>query len=198
MSDAPRIIIDGFLPDALAYRQRALAQPFYDIRGPDGENYKRISVQPTDEFAEPLAKALDIPVKIGYSLLRLNYADELPNNAIHSDNSYDEFASVLYLNLPEQCQGGTAFWRHKSTGFASFPDQAEAEAAGYDYQHLFEILALSWNDSDAWELLEVVPMQFNRLLVYSTRRFHSRYPFAAFGNTPETGRLIHVSFFSPA
>lgn len=201
MNDAPRIIVDGFLPNPEEYRKQALAQKFYTVRGPDGENYKNISVQPSDEFEPLLSKILDVPVKVGYSLLRLNFSGESPNNAVHSDNSYDEFASVLYLNTPEQCEinnSGTSFWRHKSTGFASFPDQSEAEAAGYDYQHLFEILALSWNDADAWELIEHIPMKFNRLLIYSTKRFHSRWPFTAFGDRPETGRLIHVAFFSPA
>ena len=29
-------------------------------------------------------------------------------------------AGVVYLNLPEQCRGGTAFYRHRATGIAEW------------------------------------------------------------------------------
>jgi len=201
MNNEPRIIVDNFLPNPEEYRKHALSQNFYNIKGPDGELYKRISVQPSDEFQPLLSKVLEVPVAVGYSLLRLNYEAEIPNFAVHSDNSYDEYAGILYLNTPEQCKqhkSGTAFFRHKSTGFASFPTPEEIEASGQDAAHVYENFALSWNNLDNWEVIEEVEMKFNRLLLYSTKRFHARWPLTAFGNTPETGRLIQVFFFSIA
>jgi hypothetical protein len=41
----------------------------------------------------------------------------------------------------------------------------------------------------------LLPMRFNRFLTYPTCFFHSRYPFEAFGNAPENGRLVWVCFF---
>lgn len=53
---------------------------------------------------------------------------------------------------------------------------------------------------DRWALNGLVGMKFNRLLVYPTCLFHSRYPrqLTGFGDTPATGRLIWGCFFSPS
>lgn len=61
----------------------------------------------------------------------------------------------------------------------------------------FEQVRHDWNDEAAWEQAALVPIRFNRAVVYESALFHSRYPFAAFGTGPEDGRLIAVAFFTP-
>jgi hypothetical protein len=116
---------------------------------------------------------------------RLNYDEELPNAAIHSDMGWGTHALVLYL-----CDGpgGTAFWTHKKT---------EARRIGEGDTWLFEQVCNDWDDESAWTQNELVALKFNRALIYSSELFHSRWPFKAFGNSPETGRLIVVAFFNP-
>lgn len=188
--------IDDFLPDPNAYRAEAVRQKFYDIRGPDGEVYKNIVVRPTNEFDALLSEKLKRPVTAGYSLLRVNFDGEMPNNSVHSDNGYDRFAAVLYLNTPEQCRGGTAFWRHKEFGWTNWPTEQQVRQTCQKPAKVYAKLAASYNNPDAWEMVHLAEMKFNRIILYPTTVFHSRWPWAAWGKTVDDARLIWVSFFS--
>jgi len=188
--------LDDFLPEPLKYREEACKQPYYEIRGPDGVSYRNINVRPSEEFAELLSARLGKKVKCGYSLLRVNYAGELPNHAVHTDNGYDDFAAVLYLSRPEDCVGGTAFWKHKQYGWTHWPDEAAMRRTCKKPEKIISQLQRDANDESAWEQTYLAEMKFNRMIVYPTDQFHSRFPFPAFGFTPETARLIWVSFFS--
>ncbi|MGI0034284.1 MAG: DUF6445 family protein [Nitrososphaera sp.] len=118
------------------------------------------------------------------SAFRLNYGGELPNNWVHADRGYGSLAAVLYLSLPEHCTGGTAFWRHRS-GIDRLPAEA-----GDEHQAVRDFVRIS-----RWRQTQVVPMAFNRLILYPTQLFHSRWPFQAFGTGPQDGRLIAVGFY---
>ena len=189
------LIVDDFLPDPDSIRKTFTELEFYDMRGPDGEMYKRINVRNPQEFNGLLAKAVGKPVVQDYSLVRLNYAGEPPNNAIHSDGGYSDFAAVLYMCKPEDCQGGTAFWRHKATNFTALPTEEQVRKVGKKPSQVWEKISKSWNTPDAWQRMGTAEMKFNRIIIYPTKNFHSRWPFEAFGSTPQDGRLIWVSFF---
>lgn len=193
----PVAIFDNFLADPEAVRAEFLRLTFSDVIGPaDGATYKRVSVLPPNQFEEELSKAVGKPVKQRYSVVRLNYAGEFPNQRVHSDDSYDRFAAVLYLNRPEDCKGGTAFWKHKKTGWEFLPTNRQVRSHGKSPDRtLKEIVASADVESD-WEQTRLAEMKFNRVIVYPTSLFHSRYPFEAFGSTPEDGRLIFCSFFN--
>lgn len=190
------VTFDNFLPHPRMVRNEFINLPFYNIRGPDGEMYKKISMRPTDEFSPELEQAIGRKVSRSYSMARLNYAGELPNNAIHSDDAYDPYALIIYLNLPHQCKGGTAFWRHRKTGFEQMPTEAEIKSKGKSPVRIFQELSDSWNDASKWEQVGIAEMKFNRAVIFPTNVFHSRFPFEAFGTGPEDGRLIFCSFFS--
>lgn len=192
------IIVDDFLPNPQDVRERFKALEFYDMRGPDGEFYKHINVRNPMEFNDLLAKAVGRPVNQSMSLARINYAKENPNNAIHSDNTFDTYAAVLYLSKPEDCRGGTAFWRHKKYGYEHLPTELDIRKSGRSPRRVWDEVSKSWNDETAWTQTQVAEMKFGRCIIYPSNRFHSRWPFSAFGTTPEDGRLIWVSFFSLA
>jgi hypothetical protein len=187
---------DDFLPDALSYRASLLAQPFYDIRHSDGETYKHISVRPPEEIAPHLAARLGKKVSIDLALGRLNYAGEQPNNAVHTDDAFSAFAYILYLNLPEQCRGGTAFWKHKKYGWTEFPTDQEILATGKSKQRICNMLRADMNNLAAWEQIHVEEMAFNRMICFPCKQWHSRWPFEAFGTEKNEARLINVGFFS--
>jgi len=191
----PFLIVDDFLPDPDSIRKTFTELEFYDMRGPDGEMYKRINVRNPQEFNSLLEKAVGKPVVQDYSLVRLNYVGEPPNNAIHSDGGYSEYAAVLYMCKPEDCKGGTAMWRHKQTGYTALPTEQEVRKVGKKPSRVWEQISSSWNRPDAWEQIGLAEMKFNRIIIYPTKNFHSRWPFEAFGSTPQDGRLIWVSFF---
>jgi len=186
---------DDFLPNALAYRDSLLAQPFYDIRHSDGETYKRISVRPPEEIKPHLEARLDKKVTLDLCLGRLNYSGEQPNNAIHTDEAFSAFAYILYLNLPEQCRGGTAFWKHRKYGWTEFPTKQEILRTGKSERRIYEMLCEDMNNVAAWERVHIEEMQFNRMICFPCKQWHSRFPFEAFGSDKSDGRLINVGFF---
>jgi hypothetical protein len=117
-----------------------------------------------------------------------------------------DVAGVVYLNLPEQCRGGTAFYRHRASGLEAFPWRVGRRLARLMRRH-----GLSSPDdlarwvmsppkeplggfitasTEQWELLHLVAMRYNRLVVYHGRAFHSGYiEDAWFGPTLPTRRL---------
>lgn len=196
MSYPKTLVVDNFLPAPHSTREEFVTTEFKDVLGPDGETYKRVAVRPNDEFQDLLEKALGKKIKMSHAMVRLNYAGENPNNAIHSDSGYNEWAVVLYLNLPEQCQGGTALWEHKIYNWKSLPTEAEVRAQGRNPTKVLARLRGDWNEPDAWKWWGMLEMKFNRAVIFPCAAFHSRYPFEAFGTTPDDGRLVWVTFFN--
>ena len=178
------IIIDDALPDAARVRAEALRADFIDWQAHDGEVYKRICMAEVPGLRNVIERQYGPVVMFGMGY-RLNFGGELPNAAIHSDLGWGTHAAVLYLCDGE---GGTAFWRHKATG-------AERIRQG-DYE-LLGLVSGDWDDAEKWERIALAPLKFNRAVFYGGERFHSRWPFAAFGEGPDDGRLIAVAFFTP-
>lgn len=180
-TDAP-LTGDDFLPTTV--REHALRAPFGDWHGPDGETYRRVALVPVPGLQEALERLMG-PVQMHGMGYRLNFGGEMPNAAIHSDLGWGTHAAVVYLSEGE---GGTAFWRHKATG-AHRIDPGDTE--------LFEKVRHDWNEPGAWDQIGLAEMKLGRGVIYESALFHSRWPFAAFGDSPETGRLIAVAFFTP-
>lgn len=178
------IVIDDFLADPQAVRQAALSARYEDWPGHDGEVYRRIALVDVPGLREGIERAMG-PVNMLGMAYRLNYGGELPNAAIHSDLGWGTHAAVLYLS---DGPGGTAFWRHRATG-------AHRIDAG-DVQ-LFEQIRGDWDDASRWEQVSIAEMKLGRCVIYESALFHSRWPFAAFGTDPHTGRLTAVAFFTP-
>lgn len=177
-------VVDAFLPDAEAVRQHALASEYIDWPGFDGEVYKRICITEVPGLREAIEREFG-PVEMLGMGYRLNFNRELPNAAIHSDMGWGTHAAVVYLSEGE---GGTAFWRHKATGAHRIDPGDEA---------LWHAVRDDWNRVEAWEQVGLAEMKFNRAALYEGALFHSRWPFEAFGNGPDDGRLIAVAFFTP-
>lgn len=177
-------VIDDFLPDAEVVRTHALAADYIDWPGHDGEVYKRVSLTEVPGLLEAIERVMG-PVEMLGMGYRLNFGGELPNAAIHSDMGWGTHALVLYLS---EGDGGTAFWRHKATG-AHRIDPGDVP--------LFEAVREHWNDASHWERYGLAEMRLGRAIIYESALFHSRWPFEAFGQGPDNGRLVAVAFFTP-
>lgn len=197
MTPAPFIVKDNFLANPEAIRELLPDMPFQDVAGPDGATYKRVAIADRNLYNPEISAWLGRKISQRYSVFRLNFNGENPNNAIHSDAGYDTNALVLYLSKPEDCVGGTAFWRNKKTGFTSWPTKQEILRKGKNPQRIWIELTEQWDDLSAWEQTHLAEMKFNRAISYPTKAFHSRFPFAAFGDCPDNGRLVFCSFFTP-
>ena len=109
------------------------------------------------------------------------------------------WAGVLYMTLPEHCQGGTEFFRHKKYGTDGAPINAEQlKIYGEDnadklVDRLTEVDGL---DPDNWDRIMTLPMRFNRLILFRGWMWHTAG--ISFGTSDENCRLIQVFFFETA
>lgn len=186
---------DDFAPDAADVRKAVIAGAFGSYRGPDGATYTGISDYPVPHWPKLIEKALGAEIEPKLSCFRMNLAGEQPHSWVHSDDICAKYASVLYLNPPEQCQGGTAFWRHEGLKIDRLPSREQMEASGFGADWFLAMMSREWKDLTYWKQVGFVPMQFNRFITYPTSLFHSRYPFEGFGTGPADGRLIWICFY---
>jgi hypothetical protein len=191
------IIVDDFHPDPAALRARVLASRFGDQTGPDGAKYTGISLHQDTQppLADLISCALGVRVIPRMAFYRLNLDKEMPHSFVHSDDICARYASILYLNEPEQCRGGTAFWKHAETGLDAMPTAEQARAMGRDPKEVELELGADWKILEKWKLCGFVGMKFNRFVSYPTSMFHSRYPHEGFGAGKDDGRLIYVCFY---
>lgn len=211
---APLLVIDNFLaePERLV-RKAAMAQftsggRFYPgIRAkapPSYEHFLATRLQPwLAEHFGFVSHALRLTM-CHFSLVTTPAAQLTPMQCIpHVDSLTREgFATVHYLfkgNL-----GGTAFYRHRATGYESLdelrgPDYfrvLEAERAGPNRPEVKYING----DTPLFEQIARAEGVFNRLLVYRRNSLHSGAIDSSFvpDADPRTGRLSINSFIEPA
>ena len=206
------LVLDEFLPDALARRAYALALGYTDASGHLYGNFpgsQTAGGHADQATMQRIANLLERDIKWGWpshGAFRLSPAMATACSDIHADldQSRPAYAGVLYLSLPEDCQGGTSFWRHRDTGWSKVPDEGQARASRFgsyaefmrrrtaDAGQTFEQLSAA---RDEWELVLEVPMRFNRLVLYRSDFFHGIS--ALFGHKPGDSRLVQLYFFEP-
>lgn len=72
------------------------------------------------------------------------------------------YASGIFLNTPEECNGGTAFYTYKGI-------QEEAHPFDLDTDHYI-------TDSEGdWDLIYLAEMKYNRMIMYQQNIYHSAY-----------------------
>lgn len=189
---------DDFAPDAEAVRNSVINGAFSTETGPDGGKYTGISQYPVPTWPDRIGELIGQKIVPKLSCFRLNLAGELPHSWVHSDDICAKYASVLYLNRPEQCSGGTAFWKHEQLGIDRLPSRADLEARGVDADGFYKGMDRDWKDLGLWKQTGFVAMKRNRFITYPTCLFHSRFPFEGFGKGPEDGRLIWICFYDLA
>jgi hypothetical protein len=210
---APLLVIDNFVsdPDRLVRRAAAVSfnvsSPFYPgIRAKTFPSYERL-------FNQPLRQVLLDHFELegsGFTFTMCHYsvvttpADQLevPQRIPHFDSpDRNGLASVHYLFRRDL--GGTAFYRHRQTGFEyvdasrqeTYFSQLRSEKTGPDCP------APEYINGDT-ALFEQIAQQdgvFNRMLVYRRNSLHSGCISRDFVPDPDplTGRLSINSFFDP-
>ena len=85
------------------------------------------------------------------------------------------FTCILYLNAPDECSGGTAFFRFRPSNSLTF-DEGYARAVKKD-SRVSETGHDYWPEvtSDLWEIVGTVDMVPGRLLIFPSEYFHAAY-----------------------
>lgn len=97
----------------------------------------------------------------------------------HSDLC-NVIATVIYLNIPEECSGGTAFYRNRQLGLFNasddpdkYRDQVSQIHTGDNTEDGRDYFLSGWERY--WECIDLVPMAFNRAVIYPGIYFHSAW-----------------------
>ena len=114
-----------------------------------------------------------------------------------------QFAILHYLCGPEH--GGTAFYRHRATGFEMLTAERVApyeRVRDRELRKLSAVPSYIVSDSEQYRRIAAFEAAFDRVLIYRSRTFHSGLIPASstLSNDPRTGRLTANIFlnFAPS
>lgn len=189
-------VIDNFFDDPELERAKALVSEFKDTEH-NGMTYGGICQVQDDASFSKIQSALSLA---DASSKECFYRRYLPGQEsvdfIHNDSLIGTFSAIAFLNSPEQCNGGLAFWRHKLLGWDQHPNAQQCTAMGLlDKDPWFQRVFEDGHREELWEMTDYVPMKFNRCVVFYSPTFHSRYPKEAIGSEAADCRLIKTFFY---
>ena len=193
------IVVDDFLSTADAVREAALKLTYPDLQGafPGRNSLERIEMgglaghvsQLTGERLQPLSPPGS------HAKCRITMASDTGRGKVHVDPGY--WSGILYLSRPQDCSGGTDFFRHRRTNTDRRPMTPEEVAAmgyaSYEESHQ-DIIERDGLDDRAWEHSMTVPMRFNRLVLLRPWLWHTAGP--GFGDNMDNSRLVYLMFFA--
>lgn len=186
-------VVDDFYPFPEELRACALALPDKDEEF-DGHVYHGWRRYEHDGFVHAMSAALSAaclnPVRINLHSFVAAKSGFSTAQWIHADPNIGAFACVLHLHHKT---GGTAHWRHLETG-EDFLGPAIIEKLGGP-QEASKRLQADGEFQERWQMTNLAGAKFNRIAIYPSQIFHSRYPKQATGETDEDCRLTWVAFF---
>lgn len=192
------LIVDDFLNNPEQFREEALKLDYPEQRGifPGRNSLQRLQPDGLPQVVshlvgEPLVGA---PPNQSHAKFRVTLAADEGLGRVHIDVS--DWSGILYLSKPEDCRGGTEFFRHKRTGWDRFPlDMDEIREGGFEsFEEARKVLVEEEGTrEECWEPVMNVPMRFNRLVLLRPWLWHTAGP--GFGDSLENGRLVYLMFF---
>lgn len=195
------IIVDDFLDNARGLREAALRLTYPQQVGifPGRNSIERIDIE---GLAAQVSRLVGEPVQPmpptqAHGKCRITTASDAGMAKVHVDTAH--WSGILYLSSPEDCSGGTEFFRHRGTHSDRAPyDDSEAALHGFGSarEMIADILEKDSLDDSKWEMTMRVPMRFNRLVLLRPWLWHTAG--AAFGKDLEDGRLVYLMFFASA
>lgn len=145
---------------------------------------KQFLVLPTPEYIYPY---LNIDGhELVLTFIRQAHSEFDTDMRIHADNIINghktSLASVLYVN-DEISDNGTAFWKHSTHGYSLADDVTNEE---FD-----RLLKEDANDVSKWTQTDYISARPNRILVYGSQQFHSKWP----AKIENGKRIVLVTFY---
>ena len=194
------IVVDDFLDDPYVLRDAALRLTYPETKGPyPGRNSaQRINLDGLNSEVSRLVGEPLVPMTQGqaHGKCRIALASDIGTAKVHTDGSH--WSGILYLSRPEDCRGGTEFFRHIPTDSerAPYSDKESLEKFGAPSAKKWvdEILERDTSDDSKWEMTMRVPMRFNRLLLLRPWLWHTAGE--SFGDRLENARLVYLMFFA--
>jgi len=194
------IIVDDFLDDPHTLRNLGLAQrypPFDELPPFPGRNSEhRQIINGFDQRISEIVGEKLVPTQgTSFGKFRLALEGDKGTHSVHIDNAH--WTCILYLTLPEDCQDGTHLFHHIPTSTDRAPyyrDEFHLYGAETQQQVLDNTTNAHSNDPSKWEKIMTIPMRFNRMIVMRPQHWHDAG--VSFGDSPENGRLVYLSFYN--
>lgn len=194
------IVVDDFLDDPYALRNAALRLNYLEVKAtyPGRNSVERINLDGLNNEVSRLVGEPLVPMthNQAHGKCRIALGADTGTAKVHVDGSH--WSGILYLSKPEDCRGGTEFFRHipTDTERAPYSDQESLEKFGAPSakQWVADLLERDTADDSKWELTMRVPMRFNRLVLLRPWLWHTAGE--SFGDSMENGRLIYLMFFA--
>jgi len=193
------VVVDDFIQNFDAFRERALAAEFRPLGGGILETGLYTEYFGEDGVIERIAGIVGFPLVTadpkGTGRFSLRTSRMTMGLDIHADDCV--LGGILYLNRPEHCQGGTSVFRHRETGLFAFPSEEEQARLGLaaDPRGYFQYFCREQGmDRTRWEEVARAEMKPNRLVLIGGGLFHSHT--SVFGNDLNDGRLVQLYFLN--
>lgn len=158
--------------------------------GDYGFNISEVSEMFYNEIVPIIENAVSSDISVVHNFLRLSTKHYDTGVRIHTDATMgSSHAWVFYFSDPpdDELKYGTAFFSHYIHGKSFTSDDV------YENNRL---LTEDSHDLKKWKKYDICEMKKNRLLIYPSHYFHSRYPFNGWGLDKADGRLVYVGFFN--
>jgi hypothetical protein len=191
------IVVDNFFSDPKAVREFALSQEFKDGRPyyPGIRSARHLTGEMQGALRDMVGAEVDWSHKYCGVFQVMCDADEA-DSYVHHDST--DWAGVVYLSEMEG--PGTTFYRHKLSGFTSYPTTTEAFRRASELKtsqlELLHQVSSDGKDASKWEPTFSTEFKFNRLVLYPGKHFHKTS--RTWGFDKETGRLTQVFFLRVA
>jgi hypothetical protein len=209
----PVVVIDGFSGQVGALRQAAIAAEYR----PGGASYPGLRARADPSYLD-IRRDLMMQVMMQvfglrrgircetctFSLVTLAEAELSPLQRIpHYDHSSSGLIAVMHY-LSDETSGGTAFYRHRRTGFGVIsPDRVAAYGTALaedEREYGMPPARYHFGESDRFTMTGAVDAKPDRLVLYRGRTLHSGIipDAAALSADPATGRLTVNMFLTGA
>ncbi len=177
------VIVDDFYPEPDRIRSMALEADFSMTGNYPG---RRTAPYLDDHIISTIQALIPAPIRDWSEDIAngsFQYATARDRTWIHGDQS-NNWAGVLYLTPDAPPTAGTAFYKHIETGLRYYPREETLQLK-------CDRDALDWT---RWVRLDSVANVYNRLILFSAKRFHASQDY--FGDSLENGRLFQTFFFN--
>lgn len=195
------IVIDDFYKNPEAVRSLALNAEYKDVSQLNYPGFQSLksysSLEVVKTMETILSRKLNIdPQLTTFGKFRIMLKETGSRLKVHLDGHAD-WTGVLYLSSPEDCKGGTAFYRHKATGLDGPAPTNHLQRLGFHTWEEMEqrLIEADTLNPDAWEETAYVGMKYNRLVLFQgSQLFHCHTE--SFGTNKENGRMTQNFFFN--
>ena len=182
----PCVIVDNFYKNPDLVRQLALSIPptankrircgnpalrinaFYDLDSMSGIYDQLLRTNWPNVFNSVHHQAIHLSFQQATFMVNVMKSIDLPPMAPHVDNPSDvNFASTIYLNTPDECAGGTSFYKFNNS---------TSNRSGHIDKEKTKIIDHYLTDSVGdWEMIGMAEMVYNRMVLYNQNALHTAY-----------------------